>query len=237
VRVALKAFLLAAGLGTRLRPITNTIPKCLVPICGRPLLSWWIELLEKHGIEEVVLNLHYLPEKVRGYVSSISTAIKFYLSYEEELLGSSGTILHNSKFVEKEKEFFILYGDNLTNYDLSEFLEFHRSHNSILSMALFHTSKPTECGIVEINKENDVIESFIEKPEHPKSNLANAGLYIADSTILSMLPRTIPADFGHDVLPLLTNKMVGWLGSGYLLDIGTHETLKKAEKEWKGIDS
>lgn len=91
----MKAFLLAAGLGTRLRPLTDTIPKCLVPINGKPLLQYWIDLFEKHGIDEVCINLHYLSDQVVNFIKANPSKIKWHLSYEPELLGSGGTIFSN----------------------------------------------------------------------------------------------------------------------------------------------
>lgn len=229
-----KAFLLAAGLGTRLRPITDKIPKCLVPINDRPLLGWWIDLMEKHGVEEVLINLHHLSDQVTEFINSYPSGIKFRFFYEEKLLGSAGTLRENKEFVKNENSFFILYADNLTNYDLTSFSEFHEKNNMPLSMALFETIKPQMCGIAEVD-ENDRIISFEEKPEHPKSNLANAGLYIAKPEILDLIPNLEITDIGFHLLPRLTGKMAGWRNDGYLIDIGTFENLNKANKEWLTI--
>lgn len=227
----MKAFLLAAGLGTRLKPITDSIPKCLVPICGKPLLGWWIELFRKHGIEEVLINLHHFPEKVRHYLDLNSKGIKFHFFYEETLLGSAGTLRENKSFVSNEKEFFIIYADNLTNTNLSAFMDFHRSHNNFFSMGLFKTPNPTACGIALLNNES-VITDFEEKPENPKSNLASAGIFISSPEVLDYIPEKEITDVGFHLIPKLVNKMKGWLITDYLIDIGTHENLKRAESEW-----
>src|SRR5690349_17666261 len=107
----MKAFLLAAGLGTRLRPITDTLPKCLVPVNGRPLLSYWMDLLEEYGVTDVLINLHYLPDPVRRFADEYTGGVKIHLMMEEELLGSAGTLHANRDFVEGEEQFFILYAD------------------------------------------------------------------------------------------------------------------------------
>jgi len=227
----MKAFLLAAGLGTRLKPITDSITKCLVPICGRPLLGWWIELFKKHGIGEVVINLHHFPEMVREYLESNSQGIKFHFFYEEILLGSAGTLRENKDFVKNEKEFYILYADNLTNVDLSRFFEFHRSHNNFFSMGLFKTQNPTACGIALMN-EQGVITSFEEKPKQPKSNLASAGVFLSSPEVLDLIPKCEITDIGFHLIPKLVDKMSGWMINQYLIDIGTHENLRKAEIEW-----
>jgi len=227
----MKAFLLAAGLGTRLKPITNHIPKCLVPILNKPLLAWWIDLFEKHGIDEVLINVHHMPEKVVSFIKGFPTIIKFHIFYEDVLLGSAGTIKKNKDFTKSEADFFIIYADNLTNYDLTSFHNFYREKQNSFSMALFETDTPELKGIVTIN-DDKLITSFEEKPTHPKSNLANAGIYISNNEIFELIPEKLLADIGYDLLPKLVNRMYGWESSNYLLDIGTIEHLEKANKEW-----
>jgi mannose-1-phosphate guanylyltransferase len=225
-----KAFLLAAGLGTRLRPLTDTIPKCLVPICDKPLLAWWIDLMEKHGIQEVLINLHHLSEQVIAFIESYPTKIKFHFFYEKKLLGSAGTLRENKEFVKNENSFFILYADNLTNYDLTLFSKFHEKNKQPLSMALFKTDNPKICGIAGLDK-NNIVTSFEEKPLFPKSNLANAGLYIAKPEVIDLIPNLEITDIGFNLLPQLVGKMAGWESDDFLMDIGTFENLNKANKE------
>ena len=230
----MKAFLLAAGYGTRLRPLTNTIPKCLVPICGKPLLEWWMNLFEKYGVEEVIINTHYLADAVRNFIKNYNKKnknLKLIEFYEPELLGSGGTILANRAFVESENEFLICYADNLTNLNLIKLVEFHKTQNALLTMGLFYTNKPKECGIAAID-ENGLIYEFVEKPQFPKSNLANAGVYVTNSNIFKYIPFKQPCDFGKDVLPKLVNKMYGYQIKDYLLDIGNLDNYEKAQKEW-----
>lgn len=231
----MKAYLLAAGFGTRLRPITNMIPKCMAPIQGRPILSWWLQLLRKHGVTETLINTHYLPEPVRDFITAYNaekTGLTVYESYEPELLGSGGTIRANRSFTDGEDCFFICYADNLTDADLTSFRKFHEEHGALLTMALFHTNVPKQCGIAELDAENRVV-GFAEKPKAPKSDLANAGMYIADKRIFDYLdPDKTPLDFGKDVLPKLVGQMYGWNTEGYLIDIGTMENYKRANEEW-----
>jgi mannose-1-phosphate guanylyltransferase len=229
-----KAFLLAAGLGTRLKPLTDKIPKCLVSICGKPLLGWWIDLMEKHGIEEVLINLHHLSEHVVTYINSYPTKIQFHFFYEKKLLGSGGTLRENKEFVKNEKAFFIFYADNLTNYDLTLFSMFHKKNEQLLSMALFETDNPQASGIAELN-ENNIIIDFVEKPKVPKSNLANAGLYVATPQVIDMIPNLKVTDIGFHLLPKLIGKMSGWRNNNYLIDVGTIEKLNKANNEWSKI--
>ncbi|NQU31883.1 MAG: nucleotidyltransferase family protein [Bacteroidetes bacterium] len=228
----MKAFLLAAGLGTRLQPITLTTPKCLVPICGKPLLYWWIQLFRKHNIDKVLINLHHLSTQVKGYIENNIEDIEFVFFDEKKLLGSAGTLRENKSFVSEEEDFFIIYADNLTDYNLSEFYSFHKKSGKDFSMALFTTDTPKTKGIVQLDDNNTVI-SFEEKPQYPKSNLANAGLYIAKPKILELIANDKLVDIGFDLLPQLVNRMSAWEHKGFLMDIGTIEHLKSAEKEWK----
>lgn len=231
----MKAFLLAAGYGTRLRPITDTVPKCMVPIHGRPLLGWWFDLLRFHGVTDVLVNTHYLPRPVHDYIDRYNrqeTGMKAYPFYEETLLGSGGTVRANRYFIGGDENFFICYADNLTNLDLSGLLHAHRSGGGLLTMALFHTKTPRQCGIAEMGEERRII-AFEEKPEDPKSDLANAGVYVAKRELFDVFPTTTPLDFGKDVLPLLAGLMFGYEISDYLIDVGTPENYRRAEEEWK----
>lgn len=230
----MKAFLLVAGKGTRLRPLTDTIPKCLVPVKGTPLLGIWLNLCRLYGITDVLINLHHLPHQVENYINSNPFDINITTFYEERLLGSAGTILANRDFIVGEKSFFIIYGDTLTNMNLKKMAEFHERHGGILSMGLFRTEQPGVCGIAEIGK-NDIITSFTEKPSSPVSNLANAGIYIADERLFDYVPLKEFSDFGFDVLPGLIGKMYGYTIEEYLIDIGNFDNHKRAEQEWVGL--
>ena len=230
----MKAFLLAAGFGTRLRPLTDQIPKCLVPIQGKPLLEWWFLLLKKHGVTEVLVNTHYLAEQVRAFIhlyNTRNTGLAVTEYYEPILLGSGGTVLANREFVSGEQEFFICYADNLTNIDLTSLLAAHREGGEVLTMALFRASHPEQCGIAELDKYGRIV-SFIEKPSSPQSNLANAGIYVAGQRLFDFFPNAKFVDFGKDILPRLANQMIGWETSDYLIDIGTPENYAKAQQEW-----
>jgi len=227
----MKAFLLAAGEGTRLRPLTHRVPKCLVPIKGKPLLHYWLRLCETYGIKEILINLHHLPHLVEEFLNKSSYRLKIRTFYEEKLLGSAGTIAANRDFVAGEEGFFIFYADNLTNVNLEKMRKFHKGHGGILTMGLFKANKPKECGIAELDRNRLVVE-FAEKPHHPKSDLANAGVYMASPQIFDYIPHKEVVDWGFDVLPRLVGKMYGYLIKEYFLDIGTWENYKKAQKEW-----
>jgi mannose-1-phosphate guanylyltransferase len=229
-RRARRAFLLAAGLGTRLKPLTDRVPKCLLPIAGKPLLGHWLALLEHHGFTDVLINAHHLADQVERYVASTPSALRIQLFHEPVLLGSAGTIRANQAFVADGHSFLIAYADNLTSADLSALMAFHRRRRPVLTVGLFEADEPTRCGIAEVDAD-DVIVGFEEKPVRPRSNLANAGLYVAKASLFDRLPATVPSDFGRDVLPSLVGAMGGFRVREPLLDIGTFASYEQAERE------
>ena len=226
-----KAFLLAAGLGTRLRPLTDKIPKCLLPIQGTPLLSIWLSACEQLGIEEVLINTHHFAQEVRNWAQQQKSTVRIHLFQEENLLGSAGTIAANRNFIGGDDDFFIFYADNLVRANWEALKSFHLRHTGVLTMALFRTPKPASCGIVSLD-ESGRITAFEEKPSHPKSDLANAGIYLARSGLFELLPRRPVMDFGKDVIPGLAGQACGCLLDGYILDIGTPENYQRALVEW-----
>jgi mannose-1-phosphate guanylyltransferase len=228
----MKAFLLAAGKGTRLQPITLHTPKCLVPICGKPLVEYWFDLFKLYGIDEILINISYLAEKVRKYINSNSKGLNIKMVHEENLLGSGGTIKKNWDFVNGEKAFFIAYADNLTNINLQKMLEFHYENKRDFTLAVFKVPNPKECGIVEIG-EHSLVTSFTEKPTNPVSDLAFAGIMLSNSKLKEYFPDKDIFDLGYDVLPMIVGKTSGYIIEDYLLDIGTPEKLNKAERDIK----
>jgi mannose-1-phosphate guanylyltransferase len=238
----MKAFLLAAGLGSRLRPYTDTIPKCLIPIHGKPLLKIWLELLDRYHVEEVLINIHHQAKKANQFIADIKEDVRVKITtfYEQRLLGSAGTIAVNREFVAGSENFIIAYADNLTSINLSHMIEFHhqvKMKGGLLTMGLFHPPDPRDCGIAVMNEENKIVR-FVEKPKNPMGGMANGGIYIASSEIFDFIPAQgdlvsqSPTDMGLHVLPALIGKMYGYEIKEYLRDIGTIESYHKALKEW-----
>lgn len=226
----MKAFLLAAGCGTRLRPLTLRVPKCLVPIAGRPLLDWWFDLLVAHGVTDVLINSHYLHEQLVEHIDRYHGPLAIQLVHEPTLLGSAGTLSANRSFIDRDEDFLILYADNLTNVDLSHLIETHRRSDHRATLGLFHAPRPHECGIVQLDERNTIVE-FAEKPQQPRGDLAFAGLIAASPALLDELPPRVPCDLGREVLPQLVGRLGGWKLDGYLRDIGTPESYVAAQHE------
>ncbi len=230
----MKAFILAAGNGTRLRPLTDSVPKCLLPIQGVPLLEIWLNNCKAAGITEVLVNAHAHAEAVKQFAATQKSGVRVSIVEEAQLLGSAGTLAENRAFVGGEEAFFVLYGDVLTNVDLRRMLGFHRQKNLAATLGVYQVPDPTRCGVV-IMDEHDVIQEFVEKPERPVSNLAFSGVMIAGQDVLDFLPDRRPADLGFDMLPKLAGKMVGYRISEYLIDIGTLDNYQNAQQSWPGL--
>src|SRR5690348_14669286 len=201
ISVPRKAFLLAAGHGTRLRPLTDNTPKCLLPIRGIPMLQIWLERCRRFGVEEVLVNLHSHADVVREFLNrNNSSGVRVQVSDEPVLLGSAGTIKANRAWVGSERSFWVFYADVLTNSDLSGMLRFHDRLGSAATIGVYRMPDPSRCGIVQVDEQGWITE-FIEKPNVPAGNLAFSGVLVAGAEFLRMLPDWVPADIGYDVLP------------------------------------
>lgn len=231
-----RALLLAGGLGTRLRPLTDTVPKCLVPVGGRPILAWWIDALEAAGVGEALINTHHLPDPVRAFIAAENArrSVQLTETFEPELLGSAGTVHANRAWAEGVDEILVIYADNLSDIDLGALLIFHRSHPDPMTMALFRAEHPEKCGIAELDGAGRII-SFVEKPEKSVSNLANAGLYVLDAAAWREIADMDAFDFGFDVIPRFVGRMRGFEHPGYHRDIGTPEALAAANADAPGL--
>ena len=228
----MKAFVLAAGLGTRLRPLTDHVPKCLVAVRGRPLLDVWLDGLREAGVDEVLVNVHHMADRVRAHLAAHRGAPRVRVSHEPTLLGSAGTLVANRDFVGSDEVFLAVNGDDLTDFDVRELVSaLERAPGAEAAIAVFHAPRPEACGILEVT--GGVVTSFEEKPSAPRSDLANAGMYAFRRSVLDLVPERTPVDIGTDLLPLLVGRAVAVpVGDAFLLDIGTPEALSRAEAEW-----
>jgi mannose-1-phosphate guanylyltransferase len=230
----MKAFLLAAGQGTRLRPITDKVPKCLVPICGVPMLKIWMEICRKAGIDEVMVNLHTHADSVRSWLGANADGVHVLLAEETVLLGSAGTLSVNRDWVSSENCFWILYADVLTNANLNKMWEFHNQRKPAATLGLYEVPDPTQCGVVCFD-ERMVIREFEEKPSQPRSRWAFSGVMIGTPELINQIPSRYPVDLGFHVLPHLVGKMLAFPISDFLLDIGTLENYRLAQNTWPGL--
>ena len=223
--------LLAAGLGTRLRPITNSIPKCLVPINGKPLLGYWLDTLNNAGITQVLVNLHYLENCVKAFIKSLPEQEGVQTVYEPVLLGTAGTIRKNSAFTGSSGPIMVIHADNLCLSNLRVFVNAHRDRpiGTAITMMTFLTDNPKDCGVVELDDRN-VVTSFQEKIENPSGNLANGAVYVFEQSVIDWISSQNREylDISKDVLPQFIGKIFTWPADGLHIDIGSPASLKKA---------
>jgi mannose-1-phosphate guanylyltransferase len=227
-----KAFLLAAGLGTRLRPLTDRVPKCLVDIDGRPLLDLWLDALAAAGVDEVLLNVHHLHHLVEEHVVARAGRAPFVrIVHEPVLLGSAGTLRANRDFVSGEPFFLAVNADNLTTFDLGQLVQAHHDAPMLATLTVFHAPRPERCGILSVK--DGLVVAFEEKPVQPAGDLANAGLYAFDPRVLDLVDGDTPLDIGTHLLPRLVGRSrVLDIGDAFFVDIGTPEALEHARAMW-----
>ena len=231
----MNALLLAAGLGKRLRPITNVTPKCLVEINGKPLLQFWLEkLATSSDIEKIFVNTHYFSEKVRCFVQNLASNIRksIVLVHEDELLGTAGTLKKVIPLSGKAP-MFLAHADNLSFFSLKNLQKqfLNRPEGCEITMMTFKSEAPETCGIVSIDS-NKVVTAFEEKPSQPKGDLANGAIYIISAKgLLEISNLNDAVDFSNDVIPEFILRINTWHNTIYHRDVGTPEALEKARAD------
>jgi mannose-1-phosphate guanylyltransferase len=226
----MRALLLAAGLGTRLRPITDTTPKCLVPVHDQALLAIWLQRLAQAGIGPFLVNTHYLSGQVDAFVEASPYRRDISVVHERDLLGTAGTLIANLDFF-AHADGLLIHADNYCLADFSAFLQAHRSRppECVMTMMTFRTDAPSSCGIVELDARG-VVVGFHEKVAHPPGDLANGAVYILSAELLQRLGSDLRevTDFSTQVLNHLVGKIYSYETDATFLDIGTPENYAKA---------
>ena len=223
--------LLAAGEGTRLRPLTETLPKPMIPIVGVPLLERTLRWLSEQGVSEAAINLFHRPQMIPDYFGASFAGIRLHYFFEDTLCGTAGGV-KAAESILGDAPFFVVYGDNLIHANLRRLAKFHASHAGLATIALFRHPNPSAAGIVGASA-GGRITRFVEKPPPDAifSDLANAGVYVLDPATLRHIPEDAPSDFGRDIFPALLAEglpLFGTLLGGYLQDTGTPEAYRRA---------
>jgi NDP-sugar pyrophosphorylase family protein len=225
----MKAVILCAGYGTRLKELTNNIPKPMLPICGRPLLEYIILHLKSHGISEIAINLHFNSEIIREYFSDGSKfgmSIKY--SYEKKLLGTAGALLPLKEWL-GEEDFIVQYGDIITNQDLHPIIKQHQTTQAIITL-LLHQRKASN-SFIEMDKRR-VITKFIERPEAPIKPLGwvNSALQILTPKIFDLIEKNRPIDLPRDIYAHQYQKckIMGFPLTGFRVAIDSKERYHQA---------
>ena len=226
--VYVRAIVLAAGLGKRLRPLTYEMPKPLVPVANRPIMEHILRLLRRHGFGELVTNTSYLPEMIRErFGDGSSLGVELTYSFEEELLGTAGGVRNVSEFLTggDAESFLVISGDGLTDLDLGAMRAAHAAHGGIATLALKQVADPGEFGVV-ITGDDGRIQAFQEKPDPAEalSDLASSGIYMFRNEIFDHFPDQDFVDWAMDVFPVLLDGDVPMFGhevAGYWSDVGS----------------
>ncbi|MBA5850336.1 NDP-sugar synthase [Clostridium sp. cel8] len=230
----MKALLLAGGKGTRLRPLTDNLPKPMVPIMGTPLLERTINKLKKYGINEVILSTCYKPQYIKNYIGNgekLGVKVK-YIS-EDLPLGTGGAIKNSEKFF--DDTFLILNSDIISNIPYDDFINYHKKKHAKVSIAMTEVKDPSQYGVIEFDKDN-YISAFKEKPKIGETNSKwiNAGIYIFEPEVLNEIPKNEIVSIEKDTYPRLLRKgykMAAYKYSDYWIDIGTIKKYVKANTD------
>jgi len=230
-----KAILLAAGFGTRLRPITNKTPKCLVPIAGKPLLEYWLENLKNIGVTKILINTHYLSKMVETFIQKSNYTELVKIVHEKQLLGTAGTLLSNLDFFEN-KDGILIHADNIWDENIENLMNCYkkRPDSSVLTMLSFRTLSPQSCGIIKVNKKGTII-SYEEKPLNSNSNLANGAVFIISPEFQNeiRLMKVSGDDFCKDIIPKFKGKMNAYETKNFFIDVGSIKTYLEANSFFK----
>jgi mannose-1-phosphate guanylyltransferase len=239
-----RALLLAAGLGTRLRPFTNEWPKCLMPIGDRPLLEYWLEILYLTKVHEVLVNLHHFSQIVEEFLHRPRFVDWVQSVHETELLGTAGTLRANRDFF-RDCTTLLVHADNWCQCNFSDFLRYHyyRPPGCVITMMTFESSTPETCGIVETDPEG-VVFAFHEKAKNPPGNQASAAVYLLEPEVLEWIEDNPDiSDFSTEVLPRFMGRIATWSNTGIHRDIGAVSMLLQAQTDpqppafWSQTDS
>jgi mannose-1-phosphate guanylyltransferase len=237
VAAGTRALLLAGGEGTRLRPLTLTTPKCLVPVRGKPLLGIWFDMLFGAGVERALVNTFYLPDQVTAFCRSSPWSSRIDLVHEQALLGTAGTLRVNAGYFARGP-FLLAHADNLSRFSVGAFFAAHarRPEECLGTMMTFTAERPKDCGIVAVD-DRGVAVAIHEKVENPPGNLANAAVFVLEPAIFAALgAMPLATDFCRDIVPPLAGRWFTFHNSTYHRDIGSPESLARAQQEFKWID-
>ena len=230
----MKAVVMAGGEGSRLRPLTVTRPKPMVPIVGRPVMEHILNLLKVHGVEDVVVTVQYMASAIEDYFGDGGQlGMRITYSREESPLGTAGSVKNAEEHL--TEPFLVISGDALTDFNLTEIITSHREKKALATLTLAHVANPLEYGVI-ITDESGHIRQFLEKPSWGEvfSDTINTGIYVLDPVIFSYFEKDKPYDFSQELFPKMLAKgdpIYGYVADGYWCDVGNLAEYMKANAD------
>lgn len=214
----MQAIIMAGGAGSRLKPLTNSIPKPMVPIIDKPVLDLILNHLVKYDITDIAMTLGYKPEQIQErYKDGSNYGVNIEYFVEEEPLGTAGGVKNTASFI--KGDFIVISGDAVTDIDIEEMYDFHKDKYAAITLACKRVDDVTGMGVVKVDERGKVVE-FLEKPEHSEEKLVNTGIYIMDKTVLDLIPDGF-YDFGRNLLPSMKHGLYAYETENFWSDIGT----------------
>ncbi len=233
----MKVFILAAGLGTRLRSITQNKPKAMVKIGGKPVLEHLILLCKHHGFIDIIINLHYLPEVITNYFKN-GAKFGVKISYSDEakqIMGGAGALKQAEKLLGREP-FFVLSGDVLTNINLKEMAEYHRKKKSIGTFLVRLSDHPYDSDLVEMDQSMRITRFFRSNQGDNFKPVSKSGTHLFEPLVLDLIPNNKPYSLEKQLIPDLLKKgfpLYGFMSKAYSKDIGAPERLAQANQDYE----
>src|SRR5215471_9076383 len=230
----MKAVVMAGGEGSRLRPLTIRRPKPMVPIAGKPVMEHILNLLKRHGITEVVVTVQYLASNIEDYFGNGSQfGMRITYSREDTPLGTAGSVKNAEE--QLTEPFLVISGDALTDYNLTDIIQYHQEKKSLATLMLAHVPNPLEYGVIITNEDGHITE-FLEKPSWGEvfSDTINTGIYVLDPQIFSYFEKNKQFDFSQELFPMMLRKgdaIYGYIASGYWCDVGNLSEYMRANAD------
>ncbi|MDD4179782.1 MAG: NDP-sugar synthase, partial [Candidatus Margulisbacteria bacterium] len=237
----MKAVIIAGGMGTRLRPLTYNTPKPIVPVANVAFIVHQIELLKQHGVKEIILNLHYLSEKIMAELGDgRKYGVKLDYSIETAPLGTAGAVKNAEQFFDDDP-LIVFNGDALTDINISQLVQYHKKKKAKVTLTLTRVEDPTAYGVILLDEEGKV-SRFVEKPSweqlatlstHGPTDTINAGIYIIDPKVFNDVPKGVEYSFERQLFPSLLEKnapIYGYISDRYWIDIGKPSQYRQAHE-------
>ncbi|HHY73491.1 MAG TPA: nucleotidyltransferase family protein [Bacillus bacterium] len=219
----MKGVIIAGGRGNRLRPLTNHLPKPMIPILDKPVMEYCIQHLKKHGITEIAVTVQYLSRKIMEYFGDgHEFGVKLTYFEERKPLGTAGSIKNTEAFF--DGTFVVMYGDVISDFDLTKGIEYHQSKESLVTIFMTTVQNPLDYGIIKTD-ETGKVTRFLEKPSRLDvfTNQISTGIFVMEPTILHYIKKGVTVDFSLDIFPMLLKNgcsLFGFKTTGYWSDVG-----------------